>query len=65
MMCSTLPFKEEYIFFSSEDENEVDYISEPITSLHQEEYSSLSKEELEVKSKEILLTLSRITQDQM
>lgn len=31
---------------ASEDENEVNYIPEPITSLHQEEYTSLSKEEL-------------------
>lgn len=36
-----------------------------MTSLHQEKYSSLSEEELQVKSKEILLTLSRITQDQI
>ena len=50
---------------ASEDEDEVNYIPEPITSLHQEEYSSLSKRELQGKSKEILLQLSRITQDQI
>ena len=50
---------------ASEDEDEVNYFPEPITSLHQEEYSSLSKKELQGKSKEILLKLSRITQDQI
>ena len=33
--------------------------------MHQEKYSSLSKEELQVKSKDILLTFSRMTQDQI
>lgn len=50
---------------ASEDENEVNYVPEPITSLHEEEYSSLSKEDLQAKSKGILLTLSKITQDQI